>query len=228
MSCSQKGTEERLLDIYQRLYDAYGPRHWWPAESKIEVILGAILTQAVAWTSVERALGNLKAADCLSPQALRDIPEEELAVYLRPSGYFNAKAKKVKAFIHHLWLHYGGDLERMLARDGDELRQELLSIHGIGEETADDILLYAGGKPSFVVDAYTRRVIGRLGLSPPSDSYQGYQQLFHEALPRDVALLNEYHALLDHHAKETCRKEPRCAGCCLLDICPTGCELAAS
>ena len=214
--------QERLLEVYHRLYASYGPQHWWPGESKLEVVLGAILTQAAAWPNAERALASLKDAACFSPESLRDIPEGELAALIRPCGYFNTKAKKLKAFIHHLWQHHGGDLESMLSVERSQLRQELLTIYGIGEETADDIVLYGAEQPWFVIDAYTRRILGRLGMAPESDSHASYQQLFHNELPREAGLFNEYHALLDRHAKEACRKEPRCAGCCLLEICPTG------
>ncbi len=211
-----------LLDVYARLYARYGPQHWWPGDGQLEVILGAILTQSAAWTNVEKALANLKAAGALSVEALRRIDENELATLLRPSGYFNAKARKVKAFMDHLWNNYEGDLQSFLSKDIVELREELLSLYGIGEETADDIVLYAADKPSFVIDSYTRRILGRLRFSPESESYQAYQQLFHQNLPTDPALYNEYHALLDRHAKLTCKKEPLCEECCLLELCPTG------
>ena len=215
-------SEALLLEVYRRLYERYGPQHWWPGESRLETVLGAILTQATAWTNAEKALTNLKVGDLMSTRALRDIPEDKLAALIRPSGYFNAKAGKVKAFIHHLWGSYGGDLESLLSKEAGDLRRELLSIYGIGEETADDIVLYAAGKPSFVIDLYTRRILKRLDIAPRNESYQAYQTLFHQNLPRDVALYNEYHALLDRHAKETCKKEPRCRGCCLLELCPKG------
>ena len=211
-----------LLEAYRRLYDRYGPQHWWPADTALEVILGAILTQAVAWTGVERALANLKNAGLMSVPALQACPESHLATLLRPSGYFNAKARKVKAFIDHLWEGYEGDLKAFLSRDTGALREELLSIHGIGQETADDILLYAAARPSFVIDTYTRRIMKRMGLAPERDHYEDYQQLFHDALAPEAPLFNEYHALLDRHAKEACTKVPRCDGCCLLDLCPTG------
>ena len=212
----------RFLEIYGRLYDSYGPQHWWPGETTLEIILGAILTQAAAWTNVDKALANLKSAGLLSTEALRDIAETDLAAVIRPSGYFNAKARKVKAFIDHLWGRYGGDLDSLLSQETSALRRELLAIHGIGDETADDILLYAGEKPSFVIDGYTRRVLKRLGVAPDGESYVAYQRLFHEALPPDPPLYNEYHALLDKHAKERCKKDPICGGCCLLELCPTG------
>ena len=212
-----------LMELYRRLYETYGPQHWWPGESQFEVVLGAILTQAAAWSNVEQALDRMKSSSCFSAAALRDVPESELAALIHPAGYFNAKAKKLKAFVAHLWEHYDGNLEAMLSKgDAPVLRAELLSIYGIGEETADDIVLYAAGLPSFVIDSYTRRVLARLGMNPVRNSYSAYQEIFHSALPADAALFNEYHALLDRHAKATCRKEPQCTGCCLLDVCPTG------
>jgi endonuclease-3 related protein len=188
------------------------------------VVIGAILTQAAAWRNVELALRNLKAADCWSLEAIRRQPLPELAEIIRPSGYFNAKARKLQAFAGHVHHRHGGDLAALLSQETAALRQELLSIHGIGPETADAILIYAAGKPSFVIDTYTRRILGRLGLAPadPKPSYQTYQGLFHQHLPADAALFNEYHALLDRHAKERCGKSPRCAGCCLREVCATG------
>ena len=214
---------EKLLDIYNRLFSHYGPQHWWPGDSAFEVIIGAILTQASSWNGVDRAIANLKAQGLMNPKALRAVDQEELAGLIKPSVYFNAKAQKVKAFVQHLWEHYDDDLEAFLKRDAPQLRHELLSIYGIGEETADDIVLYAAGKPIFVIDAYTRRILGRLELVPARDTYGSYQAIFMDNLPHDTGLFNEYHALLDHHAAETCRKKgPSCGECCLLDICPTG------
>ncbi|MBI4310997.1 MAG: endonuclease [Chloroflexi bacterium] len=214
-----------LTDLYQRLYAAYGPQGWWPgAEDPWEVILGAILTQNTAWTNVERALANLKASDAIAPSRIRDLPQEELAQLIRSSGYFNTKARKLKAMAQHLGQRYGDDLPAFLSKDVAPLRSELLSIYGIGPETADDILVYAAGKPSFVIDLYTRRLMERLGIAPEKDSYEGYQALFHSRLPQDAALFNEYHALLDRHAKDVCRKTPLCGACCLRTVCPTGLE----
>lgn len=214
---------QRLLqDVYGRLYHCYGPQGWWPGGGGFETIAGAILTQNTAWANVEKALGNLKAAGALSPQAIRDMPEEELAQLIRPSGFFNTKARKLKAMADYL-AGYGDDLERWRSLDPKELRAELLGVYGIGPETADDMVLYAAGLSSFVIDAYTRRVVDRLGLAPAKDSYEAYQELFEANLPAEAALFNEYHALLDRHAKETCQKrQPRCAGCCLLESCETG------
>ncbi|MBI4234563.1 MAG: endonuclease III domain-containing protein [Chloroflexi bacterium] len=216
------GLRARLQEVYDHLYGAYGPQGWWPAETPFEVCIGAILTQSAAWGNVEKALVNLKAAGVFSPSALRATPLERLAELVHPSGYFNAKARKIRAFAEHLGSRYQDDLDAMLAQDTAPLRQELLGIFGIGEETADDILLYAAGKPVFVVDAYTRRITQRLGLTPDTDSYDGFQKLFMRPLPPDPRLFNEYHALLVRHGKEVCRKEPLCQRCCLLELCRDG------
>ena len=219
---------EKLLDIYKRLFRRYGPQHWWPGDGAFEVIVGAILTQAASWHGVDKALANLKAQGLMSPKALRAVEQQELASIIRPSVYFNAKSQKLKAFVQHLWEHYDNDLEALLKRDTQQLRHELLSIYGIGEETADDIVLYAAGKPIFVIDAFTRRILDRLGLVPTRDTYGSYQAIFMDNLPHNTGLFNEYHALLDRHAAETCRKKgPSCGECCLLDICPTGTRIAA-
>ena len=215
-------TGEMLEEIYKRLHERYGPQNWWPGETPFEIIVGAILTQSVAWSNVEKALTNLRAAGVLSPRGLRDISLDNLAALLRPSGYFNIKAKRLKAVIGHLWEKHQGNLESLLNRDTACLRDELLSIYGIGEETADDIVLYAAGKPSFVIDAYTRRILDRVIPAHGASSYGDYQQLFHDALPKDSALFNEYHALLVQHGKDVCKKSPRCEGCCLLEVCSTG------
>ena len=213
-----------LTEVYQRLFQSYGPQGWWPGDGSLDVIIGAILTQAAAWTNVEMAIGNLKEADCWSLEAIDSLTEDALGAIIRPSGYFNAKARKLKAFASHLRLNHAGDLDKMLSQDTGPLRDELLSIHGIGPETADDIVLYAAGKPSFVIDAYTHRIVQRLGISGdiPSNNYHRLQSVFHDNLPADAPMFNEYHALLDRHAKEACAKKPRCEGCCLLDMCDTG------
>ena len=208
-----------LMDVYRRLLSAYGPQHWWPGDSSFEIIVGAILTQATSWANVEKAIINLKDAGILSPEGLRDISLDGLAQLIRPSGYFNVKARRLKAFINHLWDADDGNLDEMLATDGSTLRRDLLSINGIGEETADDILLYAAGNPFFVVDAYTRRILERVGVNDGADSYAEYQRIFHEALPTDARLFNEYHALLVQHGKDVCRPTPQCEKCCLREIC---------
>ena len=213
-----------LTEVYQRLFQSYGPQGWWPGDGSLDVIIGAILTQAAAWTNVEMAIGNLKEADCWSLEAIDSLTEDALGAIIRPSGYFNAKARKLKAFASHLRLNHAGDLDKMLSQDTGPLRDELLSIHGIGPETADDIVLYAARKPSFVIDTYTRRIVQRLGISDdiPSNNYHRLQSVFHDNLPADAPMFNEYHALLDRHAKEACAKKPRCEGCCLRDMCDTG------
>ena len=212
---------ELLPEVYRRLYDTYGRQGWWPGDSPFEVIVGAILTQSTAWTNVEKALAAMKAAECWSFEGIAALPEPELAAIIRSSGYYNAKARKLRAFANHV-LSRGG-LERLFAQDVASLRAELLSIHGIGEETADDIIVYAAEKPSFVIDSYTRRIVDRMGFAPAGRSYGSYQSLFHENLQKDAELFNEFHALLDHHAKVTCvKREPRCLRCCLAVFCPTG------
>jgi len=183
--------------------------------------VGAILTQAAAWGNVEKALTNLKGAGALSPQALRALPREELARLIRPSGYFNAKTAKLQALAQFM-ARYGDDLDRLFSLELTRLREELLGVHGIGEETADSVILYAAGKPIFVVDAYTRRILDRLGIQPDEASYEGYRRLFMAHLPADAALYNEFHAQFVQLGKEHCHKTPRCAGCPLLDVCPTG------
>jgi endonuclease-3 related protein len=208
-----------LTDIYRRLLDRFGPQHWWPADEPFEVIIGAILTQSAAWGNVEKAIANLRGAGALSPRALRKLPRARLAELVHPCGYYNAKALKLKAFALWLGNHYDDDLDRLFALNADDLRRELLSVHGIGPETADSIILYAAGKPVFVIDAYTRRIISRLGLAPQKDSYAAYQALFMENLPGDAKLFNEYHALLVCLGKNICRRQPLCADCCLSDVC---------
>ncbi len=210
---------QALLDIYRRLFEHFGPQHWWPAEESFEVIVGAILTQSAAWGNVEKAIANLRAAEALSPRALRQLSLSKLAELVHPCGYYNAKALKLRSFAYWLGNRYQDDLDSLFAQNTDELRQQLLSIHGIGQETADSIVLYAAGKPIFVIDAYTRRIISRIGLAPEKDSYGAYKTFFMEHLPPDSGLFNEYHALLVCLGKNVCRRRPLCQGCCLSDIC---------
>ncbi len=205
-----------LLKLYDTLFAAYGPQHWWPGDTPFEVIIGAILTQTTAWTNVEKAIANLKAAGALSAPTLRAMPENELARLIQPSGYFNVKAHKLKAFVLWLGCRCGDDLDILFTTETQTLRQELLDIYGIGEETADSILLYAGYKPSFVIDAYTRRIVDRLGIGLGGTGYEDYRRLFMANLTPDVPLYNEYHALFVRHGKDTCRKtRPLCGTCCL-------------
>ncbi|MGD9394389.1 MAG: hypothetical protein PVJ81_05515, partial [Dehalococcoidia bacterium] len=151
-----------LVDIYRRLMGRFGPQHWWPADEPFEVIIGAILTQSAAWGNVEKAIKNLRGAGALSPSALRKLPRAKLAELVYPCGYYNAKALKLKAFALWLGNHYQDDLNKLFALDAEELRRQLVDVHGIGPETADSIILYAAGKPVFVIDAYTRRIFSRL------------------------------------------------------------------
>jgi endonuclease-3 related protein len=197
----------------------YGRQYWWPAQEPFEIIVGAILTQSAAWGNVEKAIANLKSARALSPEALRRLTLPEVAGLIRPCGYYNAKALKLKSFAHWLGEYYNDDLGKLFTNNTDHLRQQLLSIHGIGQETADSIILYAANKPVFVVDAYTRRIINRIGLAPDRNSYAAYQALFMDNLPADTQLFNEYHALLVCLAKNVCRSHPLCPQCCLNDIC---------
>ena len=198
---------QTLLDLYNQLMARYGPQHWWPAQEPFEIIVGAILTQSAAWGNVEKALANLKLANALSPKALRRLPPSEVATLIYPCGYYNAKALKLKSFAHWLGEYYDDSLDKLFANDVDYLRQQLLSIHGIGPETADSIILYAASKPIFVIDSYTRRIISRVGLAPMGDSYTAYQALFTDNLPADVGLFNEYHALIVEHAKNYYKKK---------------------
>ena len=209
-----------LLTIYNRLFATYGPQCWWPAEKPFEVMVGAILTQSTAWRNVEKAIANLKAAGALSPVALRRLSLSEIAVLIRPSGYYNTKARKLKTLAEWLEDSYGDDIAQMSAQGTERLRHQLLSVFGVGPETADSIILYAANQPVFVIDAYTRRIIDRLGLAPGQESYRAYQTLFMNNLPGDAKLFNEYHALLVQVGKKLCRKLPLCAQCCLSDLCP--------
>jgi endonuclease III related protein len=208
-----------LMDIYYRLHQRFGDQYWWPGETPFEIIIGAILTQSTSWKNVEKAIANLKQEHLLSCRALWEIEEKRLAELIRSSGYYNAKAKKVKSFVQFLHDRYQCRLNKMFATPVSELRIELLAVHGIGEETADSILLYAGNKPVFVIDAYTKRIFSRLGIIKPRIKYQEVQQLFMHHLPTDAKLFNEYHALLVAFGKSQCAKRPNCLSCFLKDIC---------
>ncbi|MBN1958696.1 MAG: endonuclease III domain-containing protein [Desulfuromonadales bacterium] len=209
----------QFITIYRQLFDHYGPRDWWPAETPFEVVIGAILTQNTNWNNVEKAISNLKAADSLTSGVISTLPREELEELIRPSGFFRQKAERLQLFSNYLADRYQNDLDRMLQRPLEELRQELLSMKGIGPETADSILLYAGRRPSFVVDAYTLRLFSRLGLLTGRENYDQIRQLFMSQLEQDVALYNEYHALIVIHCKDFCRKKPLCPDCPIRDIC---------
>ena len=207
-----------LLQIYQKMFEALGPRQWWPGETPFEVVIGAILTQNTNWPNVEKAIKNLKMADKLSPEGIYALSVPELAKLIRPSGFFNVKAKRVKAFISWLFSRYEGNLSKMFAQDLQSLRSELLAVKGIGPETADSILLYAGNMPTFVVDAYTHRIFSRHELIPEESTYDEMKSFFEENLPKDVQLFNEYHALLVNIGKMFCKPKKVCEPCPLKDI----------
>ncbi len=203
-----------IYQIYLTLYKAFGPQHWWPAESPFEVIIGAILTQNTAWVNVEKALVNLKEAGIFSPRALYQTDLETLSFLIRPAGYFNQKARKINNFLHFFFSAYEGELSLMWQEDLKILREKLLKVRGIGDETADSILLYAGGKPIFVIDSYTMRMVKRHQLIEEKDNYGEVQRLFMKNLPRNAELYNEYHALLVHLGKKFCvKREPLCQRC---------------
>jgi endonuclease-3 related protein len=210
-----------LKDIYSRLYRRYGPQNWWPADDAFEIIAGAIFTQNTNWGNVEKAIGNLKRARVLTPKKLHSLSVHELAGLIRPAGYFNIKAKRLKCFLNRLFDDYGGNLGRLFKRRTATLRRELLTINGIGPETADSILLYAAGRPVFVIDAYTRRVLLRHGLISEKADYEATQRLFMENLPHDAKTFNEYHALLVRIGKDYCKKKnPLCGECPLSGTLP--------
>jgi len=208
----------RFKSVYQSLFKKYGAQKWWPADSPFEVMVGAILTQNTAWLNVERALDNLKQANVFSPQKIIDSNHDVLAQWLRPSGYFNVKAKRLKNFCE--WYVGQNEYAGLKRKRSTSLREMLLSINGVGPETADDILLYAFNRKIFVIDAYTRRIFSRLGLVDASLDYEALRTIFETELESEtVVLFNEYHALIVSHAKEVCKKKPMCEACCLQRDC---------
>jgi len=210
-----------LKEYYETLFSAYGPQHWWPGRSRFEVIVGAILTQNTSWTNVERAISNLRREKLLTLPAIRRARPSRLAQLIRSSGYFRQKARKLKAFANFVYANYSGSLTRMFRAPTQQLRHQLLAVHGIGPETADSILLYAGRHPVFVIDAYTRRLLERHSLASPSDSYEHLRSLFERSLPADHQLFNEFHALIVHVGKNFCRKSAAdCHSCPLRRFLP--------
>jgi endonuclease-3 related protein len=204
---------DRLPEIYRILYDHYGPREWWPAETPFEVVVGAILTQNTAWRNVEKAIQNLKQIGPLTPEALFRLPEQTLAEAIRPSGYYRQKAKRLRNFLDMLADRFDCRLDELFELPTETLREELLALSGIGPETADSALLYAAGRPVFVVDTYTLRVLSRHELLPEETSYAEAQQWITDHLPEDIQLFNEFHALLVNVGKDFCRPRPNCPGC---------------
>jgi endonuclease-3 related protein len=210
-----------LLRYYETMSGALGPMHWWPGETPFEVIVGAILTQSTGWGNVERAIANLRAAGMLTVSAMSRVRTARLATLVRPSGYFRQKAKKLKAFLRFLHDEYEGSLEKMFQTPTSELREKLLSVHGIGRETADSILLYAGNHPIFVVDAYTHRIFGRHGLTDGKPEYENVRAMIEASIPQTAELFNEFHALIVNTGKNWCRKSaPRCEECPLRSLLP--------
>lgn len=203
-----------LRQIYDRLFETWGPQHWWPGETRLEICVGAILTQNTAWSNVERAIARLKEAKALNLRAIHEASPERLADWIRPAGYFNVKARRLQAWTGWVMRTFGGRLARVFREPTDALRERLLDVNGIGRETADSMLLYAGGHPVFVIDAYTRRFMARHGWADPDMDYDTLAAVFTRALPRDPALYNEFHALIVRLGKTCCRPtNPRCAEC---------------
>lgn len=212
---------QELSVYFDAMFALHGPQSWWPGRTRFEVIVGAILTQNTSWTNVERAIANLRREQLLSPSAIERVAPARLATLIRPSGYFRQKARKLKAFVQFLRVRYRGSLNRLFSTPTADLRQQLLAVHGIGPETADSILLYAGKHAVFVVDAYTRRILERHTLLRGGESYEEIRGLFESSLPADPKLFNEYHALVVHTGKHFCRKrEPDCANCALRPFLP--------
>jgi endonuclease-3 related protein len=214
-----------LLKVHDRLLDRYGPQHWWPARTSFEVMVGAVLTQNTAWTNVEKAITNLHTAQAMDAEVILHTPQRRVAAWIRSAGYFNVKAKRLRNYC--AWYVDRGGEKKLRRVDTAILRNELLSINGVGPETADDILLYAFHRPVFVIDAYTRRLLSRLQLAAGDESYEHLREHIETRLrgevrgKRDtVALYNEFHALIVHHAKEVCKPRPRCESCCLAAYCP--------
>jgi len=218
------GNREKLMRMYEILYERYGPQGWWPGDGRCEIIVGAILTQNTNWRNVEKAIANLKAAGCLTEERLGEIGQDELAGLIRPAGYYNIKAKRLKNFFVWVSDQYQGRLDSLERLDAHSLREQLLEVNGIGPETADSIVLYAFGKPVFVVDTYTARVLGRGGLIEDGADYQRIQDFFESNLPEDEELFNEFHALLVRVGKEHCKPKQNCDGCPLEVLCNVTCK----
>ena len=208
---------EKLYVLYNQLLAQHGNRKWWPADTPFEVALGAILTQATSWRNVEKALENLRNAGAFTPEEIASISQAALERLIRPSRYFRMKAQKVRAFVDYITER---PMHVMFRQDVPELREELLTIYGVGPETADTIILYAAGKPSFVVDSYTYRLFSRLGWVEGNYNYEKLRALFMDNLPHEVDLFNAYHALIVGHGARVCHKRtPNCQECRLRESC---------
>jgi endonuclease-3 related protein len=203
--------QQQLMIVYQRLLEAYGTQTWWPADSSFEVMLGAVLTQNTAWANVEKAISNLKGSNSLTLENILALSDEALAQLIRPSGYFNIKARRLKNLC--LWIAENGGESKLAELDTGTLRSSLLRVNGVGPETADDILLYAFARPVFVIDTYTRRLFTSLCLIQGSEPYEDLRQNFETELEPDAGLFNQYHALIVRHAKEKCQQTADCRHC---------------
>jgi endonuclease-3 related protein len=217
-----QNTRSALLKIYEELYGTFGPQHWWPGDTPFEVAVGAILTQNTSWSNVERAIINLKKEKLLNARRIYGLDKGRLARLIRPAGYFNVKAERLKSFVRFLMKQYGGSMKKMMKEDINSIREELLGVHGVGPETADSIILYALDKSVFVIDAYTKRVLSRHGIGQQDESYERFQKLFHDAFDADdsqTQLFNEFHALFVAVGKTYCKpREPLCDKCPLNGI----------
>jgi endonuclease-3 related protein len=215
-----KPDRKSLLAVFNMCLSAYGPQHWWPGDTPFEIMVGAVLTQNTAWTNVEKAIANLVRHERLSAAGILATRKDHLANWLRPSGYFNIKAARLKNFCH--WYVEAGGFTALSQLDTDALRDALLSVNGVGPETADDILLYAFDRPVFVIDAYTRRLFSRLGFIAGDEAYEDIRLALEDRLGPEVELYNEFHALIVLHAKTVCRVRPLCGDCLLRRRCPAG------
>ncbi len=213
---------DKLMAIYDRLFAHFGPQHWWPGDSPFEVMVGAVLTQNTAWTHVEKAIKNIKTAGCLSFEGLFSLPPQALAALIQPAGYFNVKTKRLRNLLKTIAETSDGDLDRFFDQSASHLRELLLGTNGVGPETADSIILYAAQKPVFVIDTYTKRLLVRHSLASEEADYSEMQDLFTNHLPDDLALFNEYHALIVAAGKHFCRpREPLCTTCPLGSLLPS-------
>jgi len=204
----------KVYEIYETLLEHFGPQGWWPGDTPLEIMVGAVLTQNTNWTNVSRAIDNLKEENLLLFENLHALPVGVLAEKIKPAGYFNLKAARLKNLLNFIAREFHGSLEELFALDLHSLREQILTVKGIGPETADSILLYAGGKPVFVVDAYTHRIFARHNIIAEEDGYYDIQEHFVLSLPEDVELFNEYHALIVRLGKEFCKKsKPLCSRC---------------
>lgn len=209
---------KKIQEIYKKLYKAFGPQDWWPGDTPFEVAVGAILTQNTNWGNVEKAINNLKKAKALNAKSLHRMPIRKLSKLIRPAGYFNVKAKRLKSFIDFLVGDYQGSMQKLKKEEINSLREKLLDVNGIGPETADSILLYALDKPIFVIDTYTKRALSRHNILKYDEPYEKFQALFHSSLKEDKRLFNEYHALFVRVGKVFCKTKPVCCECPLKSL----------